>query len=230
MKASPRPLDPAAAPAQASLRDDRRARALLQRAQGALQKWPEGFTGFRARLTVAAEGLEHAGWATVRAGGAVDVDVADDGSRNWLGTFLAEIVAERTPSFFKDGDGRFPITFDEAARDPGEEWLLVHHGPAAPLRYRLDARGRLCQREESGAAGHHVRTYEAFVRATPGRVLPVRRSTVIYEAGRIVRSELVEDAHCCVRHAWLPAGRRLHVSHLDATTLRWARLEDHALL
>ncbi len=219
----------APAPAAGDVRDDARARALLQRAQGTIQKWPECFAGFHARLTVAAEGREHVGWALVGAGGIIEVDLADGGARDWAGAFLGEIVAERTPSFFKDGDGRFPITFDGSARD---ECLLVHHADAGrtPLRYRLDPRGRLAQREESGPAGHQVHTYEAFVRATPGRVLPVRRSIVIYDAGRIVRTELVEDAHHCVRHAWLPAARRLHVSHLDATTVRWARLDDHVLL
>ena len=46
--------------------DDPGARMLLQRAQGALQKWPEGFTGFRARVTVGEEGHECSGGVIVR--------------------------------------------------------------------------------------------------------------------------------------------------------------------
>ena len=46
--------------------DDVLARSLLQRAQGATQKWPEGFRGFRARVRCRALGREAVGVVTVQ--------------------------------------------------------------------------------------------------------------------------------------------------------------------
>ena len=68
------------------------------------------------------------------------------------------------------------------------------------------------------------------MRATPGRVLPVRVATMAYEADHILRSEVAEDTHCLVRHAWLPSGRRVQLSQVHGATIRWARLAEHVLL
>ena len=213
--------------------DDPGARMLLQRAQGALQKWPEGFTGFRARVTVGEEGHECSGGVIVRPGLAIEVDLGDCVERDWARELLETIVAERTPRFFKDGDGRHPISFGPADDDLAGRTVLVHRGADGPvgLRYVIDAAGRLRYREERDADGRRVHTsYEAYTRATPGRVLPVRVATTVYEAERILRTELAEDTHCRVRDAWLPVGRRIQVSRLDGTRIQWARLEGHALL
>ena len=41
--------------------DDALARRLLQRAQGAFQKWPEGFAGFRAQIQCRTSGQDASG-------------------------------------------------------------------------------------------------------------------------------------------------------------------------
>ncbi|HEU5191350.1 MAG TPA: DUF3386 family protein [Methylomirabilota bacterium] len=201
-----------AAPTAPSPPEDAAARILLQRAQGAIQKWPEGFPGFRARLLVTLDGRERAGSALVGPQGEVEVEISDEAARDWANAVLAEIAAERVPRFFKDGDGRFPIAFeaplDAAGGGPGSR-LVVHRGVhgLAPIRYELDERARLqaCERVERGE--RRVETYESFCRATPGRILPARRSTVVYDAHGLVRTELVEDTHLRVSHTWLPATR-----------------------
>ena len=146
---------------------------------------------------------------------------------------LEAIAAERTPRFFKDGDGRHAISFGPEDADPAGRPVLVHRGAdgIASLRFRIDAAGRLRRREEHDSDGRHVHTaYEAYMRATPGRVLPVRVATMAYEADHILRSEVAEDTHCLVRHAWLPSGRRVQLSQVHGATIRWARLAEHVLL
>ena len=214
-----------------SWRDHSAARGLLQRAQGAFQKWPEGFHGFHAALTVTLEGRERTGRALVGPRGEIEITLSDAAAQEWVRAVLAEIVAERTPRFFKDGDGRFPVAFEPATGADGlGPRLIVHRGDGTPIRYRLDERARLreCEREEEGQ--RRVETYESFCRATPGRVLPARRSTVFYDTSGIVRTELIEDTHRRVCHTWLPATRRVQISRLDATSIREARFDAHALL
>jgi hypothetical protein len=213
--------------------DDPGARMLLHRAQGALQKWPEGFAGFRARVTVGRDGHECSGWVTVRPGPAIEVDLGDCAERDWARELLEAIAAERTPRFFKDGDGRHAISFGPEDADPAGRPVLVHRGAdgTASLRFRIDAAGRLRRREEHDPDGRHVHTaYEAYMRATPGRVLPIRVATMAYEADHILRSEVAEDTHCLVRHAWLPSGRRVQLSQVHGATIRWTRLAEHVLL
>jgi len=216
--------------------DDAAARILLQRAQGALQKWPEGFPGFRAELTVTLDGRERAGSALVGPRGEVEVALADEAARDWARALLGEVVAERMPRFFKDGDGRFPIAFEASPDASGADGLgprlVVHRGAHGmpPVRYRIDERARLRECERIEGVHRRVETYESFCRATPGRVLPARRSAVVYDADGIVRTELVEDTHLRVCHTWLPATRRVQISRLDATSIREARFDAHALL
>jgi len=49
-------------------------------------------------------------------------------------------VDERTPRFFKDGDGRYAVRAEPAP--DGERWIRVER-PDATVRYRLDACGRI---------------------------------------------------------------------------------------
>jgi hypothetical protein len=99
-----------------SLQDDALARRLLQRAQGAFQKWPEGFTDCRAQLQCQTSGQKASNWVQVLPRQRVEVYLPDAGLRRLVQTMLACLVDERTPRFFKDGDGRYPITF---AAEPG---------------------------------------------------------------------------------------------------------------
>jgi len=99
-----------------SSQDDALARRLLQRAQGAFQKWPEGFTGCRAQLQCQTSGQKAFSGVQILPGQRVEVYLPDAGLRRLAQTILACLVDGRTPHFFKNGDGRYPITF---AAEPG---------------------------------------------------------------------------------------------------------------
>jgi hypothetical protein len=211
--------------------DDGAARILLQRAQGAFQKWPEFFGGFRARLAVNAAGSERSGWVEVGPDGAVEVALADADLSAWARTTLEALAAERRPAFFKDHDGRFPIAFDEdGPADTLGHLVVVRRGEFGDIRYRIDERARVRQRVALEPDGLHIQTYESFARATPGRILPRERSMVVTDGGRLCRRELIEDMHVRVCHAWLPAERRVRVTDLHGTRLHLLRLHHHALV
>ena len=104
---------PPAGPADGHPLGDPTARCLLRRAQGAFQKSPEGFAGFRA--SVACEtprGLVN-GQVTVAPPDRVDVICDDADLRTCLRDMLWAVTVDRTPRFFDEGDGRFPISFGD---------------------------------------------------------------------------------------------------------------------
>jgi hypothetical protein len=207
---------------------DGRAHDLLQLAQGAFQKWPEGFAGFEAGLQFRMG--ERRGEGRVRVWApAVDVVADDPAVEEALRGLLGDLVDRRTPRFFKDADGRFPIVFDPAAGTEGLVGIRVVAPPAGWL-YRIDA-GRRVREEERVADG--VRTvvrFEALARACPGRVLPARTVRSVTEAvsGRRLRLEVVEEHHVRVGEAWLPAGWRLETAPDPADTLH-VDVNDHRL-
>ena len=222
------PATPASVPATIG-RDDAEARLLLQRAQGAFQKWPEVFGGFRARLTVDTAAREAVGAVRVGARGEVILDLSDSLLAGWALHALQSLVAERIPCFFKDGDGRFPIAFDGHADGARGRRVVVQrarHG-LGDIRYEIDERARVRGRAAVEGDELHVHTYESFARATPGRLLPRARSTSVSRHGRVLRRELLEDAHARVGDVWLPLERRVQVSALEGTLVWRLRLHDH---
>jgi hypothetical protein len=102
--------------------------ALLQRAQGSLQKWPEDFPGFRARLRFCAGAREGGGSVECAPGGHAAVDVTDPAVRAIALDWLTEVARERTPHFFKDRDGRYPVSLEEADGPP-LVWRIRVHQP-----------------------------------------------------------------------------------------------------
>jgi hypothetical protein len=185
-------------------------RALLERAQGMLQKWPEGFVGFRARLRIDGAEGGAAAWIECRPGRAPVVDVPGGMARVAVARWLGETVEARTPHFFKDRDGRFVITRDPD-EDPDAGVRLWVHRPDGRLGFWLDPRGRIRMIERIGHDLRSVSTIEEYARATPGRVLPARVSTRIWSApdGRLMHAEVLIDTHVRVQHVWLPATRRI---------------------
>src|SRR5262250_3847896 len=94
---------PAALGARAFAADDPAARALLRKAQGAFQKWPEGFAGFRASITCETLRGVVAGQVTVQRPGRIDVSCDDTDLRTRLREMLGGIAVDRTPRFFDEG-------------------------------------------------------------------------------------------------------------------------------
>ncbi|MBI2218719.1 MAG: DUF3386 family protein [Candidatus Rokubacteria bacterium] len=213
------------------VRDGSGAVHLLQRAQGAFQKWPEGFAGFRARARCRALDREAVGTIRVTPGPRVEARLGDPDLARLVEAALREIAEARTPRFFKDGDGRFPIMLAADAGD-GVDRAVVVQRPEGRVVYWIDAAGRM-QREEREAGGMlTVTTFEEFARATPGRRLPTRFARVVSEqtTGRLLVRETVADSHVRLDHVWLPAYRSISSVQVDIGQRVLIELDRHALV
>jgi uncharacterized protein DUF3386 len=220
--------------------ESRTAASLLQRAQGAFQKWPEGFTGFSADIRCRAlerdvEGRVRVVTARPKAtprGVLVEASLPDPELAARVERMLAGVTRDRVPRFFKDADGRFPLTLERLPDDCPGYRIVVHRDDASCLTYRLDSAGRLRACERRAGSMRIVTTFEEFVRATPGRFLPTRTVTSCFDAvtGRLVRTATVVDVHRRIDHVWLPAGRECTVTEAGACRTTTLELDGHVLL
>jgi hypothetical protein len=212
--------------------DDALARRLLQRAQGALQKWPEGFRGFQARLRCRDEAGEIRGEARVFAGGRVESTLPSGTLGAWAEATLRSLAQARTPCFFKDGDGRFPITLGPNDGHPRGRCVRVHAGGGSVRAYRIDAKGRLRLEECEEGGRRQVMTYDDFVRTCPGRSLPTRIRIFTWDvlADTLVDAADIEDAACRRDHVWLPTRRRAVLTRGLGRRALGLELDGHTLL
>lgn len=212
--------------------DDALARWLLQRAQGAFQKWPEGFAGFHAQIQCQTSGRDTSGWLQVSPGQGVEVHLPDAELRHVAQTMLARLVDERTPRFFKDGDGRYPITLDAEHGHPFGKRIQVHRRDGERLAYWIDTAGRIRYVEREVEGKRMVTAFEEYRRATPGRVLPTRGTTTWFDikSGECSRSEVIIDTYRRVDHVWLPATRQVTITESNATQTVLLALDAHTLL
>lgn len=216
--------------APSTLADDPSARGLLRRAQGAFQKWPEGFAGFRASVACDTPHGVVPAEVLVVPPGRVDVTCEDVALRAVLTDMLWGIAVDRTPRFFDEGDGRFPISFCDSGDDAATGRPINVHARLGQLRYWIDPAGRIRQVERIARGLRLVTRFEAFARATPGRVLPAQTTTSTWDlaTGAVIVSEAIHDSHCRIDHVWLPAAR--HITMARSSVPIVLTLTDHSLL
>ena len=203
--------------------------SLLQRAQGFIQKWPEGFRGYRAQLRCRTADCAVEGAVVVACGREPVLDLEPPGLSPLIRARLAEHVEERTPRFFKDGDGRFAVHADPGA--DGGRWIRVERQDAT-LRYQLDARGRIEAIERLERDRAVLTVVEEYARATPGRVLPARRrrTTRDLRTDAFLGREHLVESHCRLDHVWLPGTWELTAETTTGSQTLRLELFAHQLL
>lgn len=212
--------------------DDALARCLLQRAQGAFQKWPEAFVGFSATIRCREGDREVTGDVRVFTGGRVEMSLPCPERWAWAEAALRAISHARTPRFFKDGDGRFPITFAPEDGHPLGRRVRVHSDDGTWRTYRIDPKGRLRQEETATPTTRVTATYDEFVRTCPGRVVPRRTQTFDWDAMTQMPVETadIEDDYRRLDHVWLPARRHSALANGGSRRVLILELERHVLL
>jgi hypothetical protein len=205
---------------------------MLQCAQGSFQKWPEGFLGFTARIRCRDARCEVTGDVRVLPGGGAEVSLAGAVMRTWAEAALRAISQACTPSFFKDGDGRFPITFDTEDGHPLGRRVRVDLGGGCWRAYRIDAKGRIREQEHAGPSRRVTATYDDLVRTSPGRVVPAR--TRILECCAATHTPLenaeIEDTYRRIDYVLLPTRRQATVARSGAIEVFSMELDEHRLI
>jgi hypothetical protein len=217
---------------EAPIQDHLLARCVLQRAHGTFQKWPEGFAGFSASIRCRQAEDVVTGDVYVLTGGRVETTLAREELRVWVEALLRAVSHSHTPRFFKDADGRFPITFEPGDDDSPGRQIRAHLGKDTWRTYRLDAKDPLRQQEDVEPARRTIVTYDGFVRTCPGRVLPTRMQTLEWDRATeaLLATTDIEDVYRRLEHVWLPARRQATLEAGGSRRVLIIELEGHVLL
>jgi hypothetical protein len=160
------------------------------------------------------------------------VDLPESAICAWAKGALTALSLARTPQFFKDGDGRFPITFEPREDHPLGPAVRVDLGGGAYRAYRIDGKGRIRHEERVEPTRRAAATFEDLIRACPGRVLPTRTHVLEWDVmtQSPIQAAEIEDAYERRDHVWLPVCRRATVARTAARRELVLELSRHVWL
>jgi hypothetical protein len=219
-------------PDQPTVDDDPKAREALRRAFENTARWPQGFKGFTADLTVNIGGKTVQGPVIVKGPQEVSVQLADGDVQKWAQDQLKMIAVHRGPRSFEESDGKYTLTMEEDGH---------------PLGTRLDIRGsnsfyrlkdnRITQINRTMA--HPGMPAFAFTiniedsAVTQDNKYLTTRYTVYYFSpadGKLKNVESFTDAHVRVGACDLPGSRRIIAFENGTVVVKHLNFLHHQLL
>ncbi|MBH0193851.1 MAG: DUF3386 family protein [Nitrospira sp.] len=218
--------------AQPTVADDPQARELLRRAFDNTARWPKGFTGFTADLTVNINGKETSGPVMVKGPREVSVQLGDADVQKWAQEQLGMIAVHRGPRSFEESDGKYTLTMEEDGHPMGTK--LVIHGSNSFYRLKDN---RITQINRSMA--HPGMTPFAFTinvedsAVTQDQKHLTTKYTVYYYSptdGKLNNVESFTDSHLRVGSSDLPATRRIISFENGAVTVKSLIFKNHKLM
>lgn len=208
--------------------DDPKARELLRQAFDKTARWPTGFKGFTADLTVNADGKEVKGSVTVKSGQDVNVVLDDPDLQKWATNTIAMIAVHRGPRTFEQSDGKSVLTLEHGAAHPLGQAIHIHDSLKSYYRIKND---RITQINRTmGPMKFTINVEDSAV--TPDNKYLTTRYTVYYfsaQDGRLTNVESFTDSHVRVGEADLPASRRIISAESGTVSVRILTFTNHRL-
>src|SRR6185312_12565838 len=186
-------------PEQATVADDPKAREALRLAFENTARWPQGFKGFTAELTVNINGREFHGPVTVKGPREVSVQLSDGEVQKWAQDQLAMIAVHRGPRTFDESDGKYTLTMEEDGHPLGAR--LDIHGSHSFYRvkdHRITQINRTMSHPNMAPFAFTINVEESFT-DTHARIgaadLPATRRIIAFENGSVVVKSFALSRH-----------------------------------
>lgn len=217
---------------QPTTADDPKAREALRRAFDNTARWPQGFKGFTADLTVNINGRELRGPLTVKGPRDVLVQLSDGDVQKWAQDQLAMIAVHRGPRTFEESDGKYTLTMEEDGHPLGVR--LDIHGSHSFYRLkdnRITQINRTMSHPGMAPFAFTINVEESAV--TQDKRYLTTKYTVYYfspDDGKLKNVESFTDTHVRVGAADLPATRRIIAFENGSVIVKSLTLTGHQLL
>jgi len=217
---------------QPTIADDPKAREALRRAFENTARWPQGFKGFTADLTVNINGKEFRGPLTVKGPRDVLVQLSDGDVQKWVQDQLAMIAVHRGPRTFEESDGKYTLTMEEDGHPLGVR--LDIHGSHSFYRLkdnRITQINRTMSHPGMAPFAFTINVEESAV--TQDKKHLTTKYTVYYfspDEGKLKNVESFTDTHVRVGAADLPATRRIIAFENGSVSVKSLTLTGHQLL
>ncbi len=93
------------------VQDDPKARELMRQAFEKTSRWPAGFGGFEADLSINVNGEVTTGKVTVKSSKEVEVSLPNEELQKWAQGQISMIATHRGPRNFDESDGKYNLSF-----------------------------------------------------------------------------------------------------------------------
>ncbi|MEE2986194.1 MAG: DUF3386 family protein [Nitrospinota bacterium] len=194
---------------KSTLEEDPQAREAMKEVFGNTARWPAGFKGFSADVTVNIGGSEATGTITVKGPKEIETTIQGEKHKEFLSENMASIAMHRGPRSFEESDGKYKLAFgDDGAHPLGRK--LVMGGDGMSSFYRIKD-GRIQQINRKTPRFSFSINIEESVKNPEGKYL-THKYTVYYfnaENGSLKDVESYTDDYTRVDQADLPQFRRI---------------------
>jgi uncharacterized protein YeeX (DUF496 family) len=209
--------------------DNADARAALKEVFGNTARWPVGFSGFTADVTVNINGKEEKGTVTAKNVKDIETTIRDEKAKTFLVENMTSIVSHRGPRTFEESDGKYKLSFgDEGTHPLGR--IVSMGGDGMSSFYRIKD-GRIQQINRKTPRMAFTINIEDSVKNPDGKFL-THKYTVYYfnQEGGIKDVESYTDDYVRVGDADLPQYRRIINSESGAIEVNSMTLSNHNTL
>jgi hypothetical protein len=214
--------------------DDPAARRLVQDAHGRMYRWPAGFAGYRATLSLNDEGRIYCGRMSLvpRKETTVELEGADVALQEWVRERLWTQGMHLAFSTFEEGDGKYVLSFDQeedsdVPHPRGRRVLLT--GGRLDSWYRIkDGQytqiGRITPMTE-----RRVNTIERCDHAPDGKQYSSHYVMTYFslDGQSVIGMESYVNEYKDVNGVWLPWRRRVSFGERGLVKTRVIELSEH---
>jgi hypothetical protein len=211
------------------VKDDPQARELLRRAFEKTARWPAGFKGFAADLTLNVDGKEVKGNVIVKSAQDVVVSLNDPDLQKWATNTIGMIAVHRGPRTFDQSDGKSVLTLEHESAHPLGQTIRIHDMLTSHYRIKDE---RITQINRTMGPMKFTINVEDSTLTQDNKYLTTRY-TVFYfnpQDGKLTNVESFSDTHVRIGNADLPASRRIISAENGGVAVRTLTFSNHRLL
>jgi hypothetical protein len=211
-------------------KDDPKARELLKGAFEKTERWPKGFSGYAADLSINNNGKEFQGKIEIVPGKEVEIGFGDDAVRAWAKNQLAMMSVHRAHRSFEESDGKYVLTLGAEDHHPLGRLVYIH-GDGMNSRYRIK-NDRILQINRTMGKMRFTINIQDTIATKSGKHLTSHYTVYYYSVpeGTFLQAESIVDRHVPVNEVYLPERRQVLSSDKGEVVVRTTEFSNHKLL